>query len=66
MAEELRLTVVRGGPDEVELAAVTAVLLARLRERQREADDPAPAPRANWERSRPRQPQQSADVRGRR
>jgi hypothetical protein len=61
MSPQIRFTVVRGEPDDLELAALTAVLLARLR-----AGDPAggepgeheePAPRAPWgtpRRHRPR------------
>ncbi|WP_095757308.1 acyl-CoA carboxylase epsilon subunit [Streptomyces xinghaiensis] len=49
MANETRLTVVRGRPDEAELAAVTAVLLARLRgARGPDAEPPPPPPRAGW------------------
>ncbi|MCX2923020.1 acyl-CoA carboxylase epsilon subunit [Streptomyces sp. NEAU-W12] len=54
------LRVVRGCPDAVELAALTAVLLARLRAlevREQQAGTPGTAPRAPWgapARSRPR------------
>ncbi|GAA2382250.1 hypothetical protein GCM10010420_00100 [Streptomyces glaucosporus] len=61
MPDETRptlLTVVRGAPDDLELAAVTAVLLALLRNDP--ADDPGggpgpegPAPRAGWRAGRP-------------
>ncbi|MEU1695620.1 acyl-CoA carboxylase epsilon subunit [Streptomyces hirsutus] len=54
------LRVVRGRPDAVELAALTAVLLARLRAleaQEQQAGAPGEAPRALWgapARSRPR------------
>ncbi|MEV8594614.1 acyl-CoA carboxylase epsilon subunit [Streptomyces sp. NPDC052012] len=48
MAEETAITVLHQNPDAAELAAVTAVLLARLRMRARSGDTPAPAPRAGW------------------
>ncbi|MFJ9469738.1 acyl-CoA carboxylase subunit epsilon [Streptomyces caniferus] len=57
MANDIRFTVVRGRPDEAELAAVTAVLLAVLRTGETAgpgAGEP-PVPRAGWGRAhRPR------------
>ncbi|WP_244417470.1 acyl-CoA carboxylase subunit epsilon [Streptomyces hygroscopicus] len=53
MANDIRFTVVRGRPDEAELAAVTAVLLAVLRAGQEAgpgAGEPLP-PRAGWGRA---------------
>lgn len=47
MAEETVITVLHGEPDSAELAAVTAVLLARLRLRT-DADEAPAAPRAGW------------------
>ncbi|MFD5769994.1 acyl-CoA carboxylase subunit epsilon [Streptomyces sp. NPDC127049] len=48
MADETGITVVRGRPDAVEIAAVTAVLMALLRDRGAPPDTPAPAARADW------------------
>lgn len=49
MAEETGITVLHGKPDAAELAAVTAVLLARLRMRALCDDSAAAAvPRAEW------------------
>ncbi|MEC4017650.1 acyl-CoA carboxylase epsilon subunit [Streptomyces sp. H27-D2] len=54
MGEDMRWTVTSGEPDELELAAVTAVLLARLRRLAEESDaEPdaeaaGPEERANW------------------
>ncbi|MEU2154420.1 acyl-CoA carboxylase subunit epsilon [Streptomyces sp. NPDC019396] len=48
MAEETGITVLRGLPDAAELAAVTTVLLAVLRDRARQADGPEPAAYADW------------------
>ncbi|QGV77487.1 acyl-CoA carboxylase subunit epsilon [Streptomyces ficellus] len=48
MAEETGITVLRGLPDAAELAAVTTVLLALLRDRSRPADEPRPAAYADW------------------
>ncbi|WP_338676864.1 acyl-CoA carboxylase subunit epsilon [Streptomyces sp. SCSIO 30461] len=52
MAEETGITVLRGLPDAAELAAVTTVLLAVLRERARQADPPdganPPVVYADW------------------
>ncbi|MEU9483303.1 acyl-CoA carboxylase subunit epsilon [Streptomyces decoyicus] len=53
MANDIRFTVVRGRPDEAELAAVTAVLLAVLRSGEAAgpgAGEPLP-PRAGWGRA---------------
>jgi len=47
MTDETLITVVRGRPDEAELAAVTAVLLALAR-RGREPDTAAKAAYAHW------------------
>ncbi|MET7800285.1 acyl-CoA carboxylase epsilon subunit [Streptomyces decoyicus] len=53
MANDIRFTVVRGRPDEAELAAVTAVLLAALRAGEAAGPgtgEPLP-PRAGWGRA---------------
>ncbi|GAA1274007.1 hypothetical protein GCM10009646_71210 [Streptomyces aureus] len=47
MVNQMRITVVRGLPDEAELAAVTAVLLALVR-RAGEPDDETKAAYAGW------------------
>ncbi|MFE3519531.1 acyl-CoA carboxylase subunit epsilon [Streptomyces sp. NPDC059166] len=47
MANPMRITVVRGRPDDAELAAVTAVLLALAR-RSGEPDEEAKAAYAGW------------------
>ncbi|GHA82754.1 MULTISPECIES: acyl-CoA carboxylase subunit epsilon [Streptomyces] len=47
MANPMRITVVRGRPDEAELAAVTAVLLALVR-RTGEPDGDVAAAYAGW------------------
>lgn len=47
MVNQMRITVVRGRPDEAELAAVTAVLLALVR-RAGETDDEVQAAYAAW------------------
>lgn len=47
MADDISLSVVRGQPDEAELAAVTAVLLALLR-RAGEPDQERLAAYARW------------------
>ncbi|MFG2877394.1 acyl-CoA carboxylase subunit epsilon [Streptomyces sp. NPDC048337] len=45
------ISVLRGTPDPAELAALTAVLLSRLREAKAAPAEPAPAPaRAPWSR----------------
>ncbi|MFD9443889.1 acyl-CoA carboxylase subunit epsilon [Streptomyces sp. NPDC060006] len=48
MADETGITVLRGRPDDAEIAAVTAVLLALLRDRPVPEDSPAPAEAAGW------------------
>ncbi|MFG2832684.1 acyl-CoA carboxylase subunit epsilon [Streptomyces sp. NPDC048434] len=53
MANDIRFTVVRGRPDEAELAAVTTVLLAVLRAGEAagpETGEPL-SPRAGWGRA---------------
>ncbi|MBB1242204.1 hypothetical protein GL263_01215 [Streptomyces durbertensis] len=53
-AEETGITVVRGQPDAVELASVTAVLLAVLRAaRHRPAEAPRSGGYADWTVRRP-------------
>ncbi|MGW8794647.1 acyl-CoA carboxylase epsilon subunit [Streptomyces althioticus] len=47
MANPMRITVLRGRPDEAELAAVTAVLLALVR-RSGEPDEAIRAAYAGW------------------
>ncbi|QOV35709.1 acyl-CoA carboxylase subunit epsilon [Streptomyces ferrugineus] len=48
MADGTGITVLHGKPDAAELAAVTAVLLARLRALSADVPATAAAPRAEW------------------
>ncbi|ARF77452.1 acyl-CoA carboxylase epsilon subunit [Kitasatospora albolonga] len=48
MADTTGITVLRGRPDAAEIAAVTTVLMALLRDRAAPPDPPGPAERAGW------------------